>query len=108
MFTEEFKKLKELSADLEMVRGHLGSLSRSRYVAAYKEIMKIAYMADGLSKCQFGTVVARMERARYCLSESVLQNCADYAEVLIKKSEEYLQVLVAKEFLSPTKRNQVA
>ncbi|MBR3791220.1 MAG: hypothetical protein IKK18_00810 [Clostridia bacterium] len=108
MFTEEFKVLKELSADLETMRGYLNGLRSSRYGEAYKQIMLIAHRADGISKCQFGTIVARMERARYCLSEEVLNCCIDYAELLVKKSEEYLQVLVAKEFLTPSYKNKIA
>lgn len=108
MFTEEFKMLKELSADLKTMKGYLGGLSKYHYVEAYKQIMKIAYKADGISKGQFGTVIARMERAKYCLSPSVLNCCIDYAELLIKKSEEYLQILVAKEYLMPAQRGKVA
>lgn len=101
MFTEEFKKLKELKEDLETMKGYLKGLKRTRYVAAYNEIMKIAYKADSISKFRFGTMVSRMERARYCLSEPVLNSCVDYAEALIRMSDEYLQVLTAKEFLAP-------
>lgn len=103
MFLEEFKKLNEMKEDLETLRGILVDLDRSRYILAYNDILRIAMKADSYSKFKYGTVVSRIERGRYCLSVSTLESCIGYAEILIKKTEEYLQLLIVKEYLSPAK-----
>lgn len=107
MYLEEFKKLNEMKEDLETLRGILVDLDRSRYILAYNDILNMAMKADTYSEFKYGTIVARIERGRYCLSVSTLESCIGYAEILIKKTEEYLQLLIVKEYLSPKKAGNV-
>jgi hypothetical protein len=100
MFVEKFNELNEMKEDLSYLKDSLGLLDRGRYMLAYKDILRIAYRAESFSENHYFVIVSRIEKAYYCLSVSTLKACIEYAELLIKMTEEYLQLSAVNEFLN--------
>lgn len=100
MYGEKMSKLNSVREDVKELRSCLGLLNRNRYPLAYKNILQLAYKVDSLSDFQYSIIVARIEKAVYCLSVSTLNSCLDYVDTLIKLTEEYMQIMAVNDFLS--------
>ena len=99
MFTEKFCELQELRDRLEVVKDSMVGFRLEDYTLTFREILKIAMLADSLSNFEYGTVVCRINLAAKYRSKDVLNSCIEYVECLFRMTEDFLKLKVVESVL---------
>ena len=103
MFSEKFKELESLKVQLEKVSLEIDKTPNYAYKYGHRELLrellKIGSSASRLSDFKFELLVGKVGMAETCLSKRVLKICVVYLRVLIKRTEDYLQLQVADYYL---------
>lgn len=103
MFSEKFKELESLKEKLEKVNLEIDKTPDYAYSYGHRELLrellKIGSSASHLSDFEFELLVSKVEMAETCLSKRVLKICVSYLWVLIRRTEDYLQLQVADYYL---------
>ena len=112
MFKEKYARLEEYKNDLSDLESGIReykerleerNLKANKYAVqeTFKEIIGLAMKVSGLSDFKYNVVIGRIERAKYCLSPEILLECLKYVSVLIRKTEDYLDLQMAEFYLCP-------